>query len=122
MESTTTGTVFSFFATCKQGHRRIRSFGYLLTHLVAQLEPMPEIAQWLVDRDTPIVDHTELAGKYSFTVDFTRDRAGESPDALPLAPSVFTAVQKELGLQLVAKKLPIDVVVVESFNKTPSEN
>jgi uncharacterized protein (TIGR03435 family) len=98
------------------------SNGYWLTHLVVQLEPMPEIAQGLVDRDIPIVDHTGLAGKYSFTLDFTRDRPGGLPDVLPPAPVVFTAIQKELGLQLVAKKLPVDVVVVESFHKTPSEN
>lgn len=96
--------------------------GYFLTHLVVQLEAIPEIAQSLVDNDIPIVDHTGLTGKYSFTLDFTRDRPGGAPDALPPAPVVFTAAQKELGLQLVAKKLPIDVVVVESFHKTPSEN
>ena len=98
------------------------SNGYWLTHMAAQLEPMPEIAQLLLDRDTPEADHTGLTGKYSFTLDFTRDIPGQTPDALPPAPVVFTAIQKELGLQLVAKKLPIDVVVVESFHKTPSEN
>ncbi|HEU5020285.1 MAG TPA: TIGR03435 family protein, partial [Bryobacteraceae bacterium] len=96
--------------------------GYLITHLAAQLEPMAEIAPLLVDRDTPVADRTGLTGKYSFILDFTRDRPGATPDAPPPAPSVFTAVEKELGLRLAAAKLPVDVVVVESFNKTPGEN
>jgi len=98
------------------------SGGYLLTHLVAQREPIAEILNLLVDLNTPVADHTGLTGKYSFTLEFTKDQPGVTPDSPPPAPSVFTAIQKELGLQLVAKKLPVDVVVVESFNKTPSEN
>jgi hypothetical protein len=53
---------------------------------------------------------------------FHEGRPGATPDAPPPAPSVFTAVEKELGLRLAAAKLPVDVVVVESFNKTPGEN
>lgn len=98
------------------------SGGYYLTHLVAQREPISEILQLLADLNTPVADRTGLTGKYSFTLEFTKDIPGATPDAPPPAPSVFTAIQKELGLQLVAQKLPIDVVVVESFNKTPSEN
>src|SRR6185312_12313650 len=78
-------------------------------------------AQLLAERDTPVADHTGLTGEYSCTLDFTTDGPGATPDAPPPAPSVFTAIQKELGLQLVAKNLLIDVVV-ESFNKTPDEN
>lgn len=95
--------------------------GYLLVHLVVQLEPMSAIAAALGGA-TPIVDQTGLTGKYSFTLEFTKDLPGGTPEGIPPAPDLSTAVQKELGLQLVSKKLPFDVVVVESFSKTPSEN
>ena len=34
----------------------------------------------------------------------------------------LTALPQQLGLQLISKKLPFDVVVVESVNKLPTEN
>ena len=38
----------------------------------------------------------------------------------PTAPDVFQALQQQLGLQLVAKKLPFDVVVIDSIDKMPT--
>jgi uncharacterized protein (TIGR03435 family) len=67
------------------------------------------------------VDKTGLTGKHSFTLEYTTEMPGGSPDAPPVAP-VFTALQQQLGLHLVPKKLPFGVVVVESFNKLPTEN
>ena len=102
--------------------RNTMSGGYLLIHMKSQLEPMPVIADFLGLSGTPVVDHTGLTGKYSFEFDYTVDRPGPMPEEPAPAPSIFTAVQKELGLQLVSKKLPFDVVAVESFNKVPTEN
>jgi uncharacterized protein (TIGR03435 family) len=104
--------------------RYSRSGGYPMTHIAVQLEPMSVIAEALAmsGADMPVVDHTGLAGKYSFTLDFIRELPGAAPEGPPPAPSLFTAIQKELGLQLTPTKAPFDVVVVESFNKTPSEN
>ncbi|HVV44779.1 MAG TPA: TIGR03435 family protein [Bryobacteraceae bacterium] len=98
------------------------SGGYLLTHLVVQLEPMSVIAEALAGMAEPIFDRTGLSGKYSFTLDFTRDLPGATPEGIAPAPNISTALQKELGLQLTPMKAPFDVVVLESFNKTPSEN
>jgi uncharacterized protein (TIGR03435 family) len=63
-----------------------------------------------------------LNGKYSFTFEYTRDVPGPVPDAPPLVPDVSTALPRQLGLQLVPRKLPFDVVVVDSFHKLPTEN
>jgi uncharacterized protein (TIGR03435 family) len=85
--------------------------------------------------DRPVKDLTELSGIYDINlkwmpddappVDATRgDAAGgadrQSPRGSGLATSVFSAVQ-ELGLKLEARKLPIEVLVVDHAEK-PSEN
>ena len=75
--------------------------------------------------DRPVVDKTGLTGKYDFALEFTEERwrsaVGETSDASPL-PGLATALQQQLGLQLVPKKLPFEVVVVDSFNRMPTEN
>ena len=38
------------------------------------------------------------------------------------APDVFAAVQQYLGLKLEEKKAPLDVLVVDYADKTPTEN
>jgi uncharacterized protein (TIGR03435 family) len=99
------------------------SSGYNLVRMKAQLEPLSVLASFRLTHDNvPVVDRTGLTGKYSFTLEYTTDMPGASPDSPPPAPAVFTALQQQLGLQLVSKKLPFDVVAVESFNKLPTEN
>ena len=86
------------------------SGGYTLMRVKIQLEPMSVVATSLQTSDNlPIVDETGLTGKYSFTLEYTMDQPGSTPDAPPVVPSVFTALQQQLGLQLVQKKLPFDV-------------
>jgi len=99
------------------------SEGYWLVRLKSQLEPISMLAGMLeVGNELPIVDKTGLTGNYSFTLEYTKDTPGSAPDSPPPAPALPTALQQQLGLQLVSKKLPFDVVVVESFNRTPTEN
>jgi uncharacterized protein (TIGR03435 family) len=42
--------------------------------------------------------------------------------SLPAGPSLNDALQQQLGLQLVSRKLPFNVVVVDSVNRLPEEN
>jgi len=73
----------------------------------------------------PIVDKTGLTGKYDFALEFSRDLPNGNPDATaepPGVPDLNTALRDQLGLQIVAKKFPFDVVVVESFDRLPTEN
>ncbi len=102
------------------------SGGYMLTRVEATQQSVQTLVEFLPSPDAgPIIDKTGLAGKYDFTLEFTRDRPGASPESRiesPAAPDLFTALQQQLGLQLVRKKIPLDVVVVESVARAPSEN
>jgi uncharacterized protein (TIGR03435 family) len=74
----------------------------------------------------PIVDKTGVTARYDFVLDFDlRLAAGQAPKqaAAPLddpAPSLFDAVQQQLGLKLVESKTAVDIVVVDRAEKTPS--
>jgi uncharacterized protein (TIGR03435 family) len=100
---------------------------YRLVRMRAQQQTVASLADHLTtlqSQEEPVVDKTGLTGIYDFLLEFTMDSSSARPGASEpaAAPSLFTAVQKELGLQLIAKKLPFDVVVVESFKRVPSEN
>jgi uncharacterized protein (TIGR03435 family) len=80
--------------------------------------PLRDVLQMQLGR--AIVDRTGLTGRYSFTLQFTPAQA--SSDAQPeAAPSIFTAVQEQLGLRLEPVKAPVQVLVVDHIEK-PSEN
>jgi uncharacterized protein (TIGR03435 family) len=98
--------------------------GFWLVRLKAQQEPLSQLAAMLhMDNDRPVVDKTGLTGKYTFALEYAKELPGGAPpDAPPTAPALSTALQQQLGLQLVSKKLPFDVVVVDAFNKLPTEN
>jgi len=46
---------------------------------------------------------------------------GTTPDSEPV-PTLFAALQSQLGLKLDAKKGPVEIIVVDHMEKTPSEN
>jgi uncharacterized protein (TIGR03435 family) len=100
--------------------------GSELVCIGAQQEPLSVLARMLrVPDHLPVVDKTGLSAKYDFTLQYTPDTPLASPDAppeLPSAPFIFTALEKQLGLELVRKKLPLDVVVVDSVDPMPTEN
>ena len=78
---------------------------------------MPDIAQMLstvVGRK--VVDKTEASGLYRVNVEFSYDTAVPSD-----APSLFTALEEQLGLKLDSAKGPVEVLVIDHAEK-PAEN
>lgn len=85
-----------------------------------------------------VVDETGLTGFYNVNLRFSTEgtaganriviSGGGSRGAPPAdfapepAPSIFTAVQDQLGLKLEPKKVPTEVVVVDQAAKVPSAN
>jgi bla regulator protein blaR1 len=68
----------------------------------------------------PVVDRTGLAGSFDFTMDFTDTvKAGDaaSPSGEADAPSIFTAIQEQIGLKLEPAKGPADVIVIDHIER-----
>lgn len=101
---------------------------------VAQLA---DILSWMPEIDgRKVVDQTGIRGAFDFSLRWAFERA-PSADSTDLGaagalantaappdtsvPSIFTVLQKELGLKLEATKGPVDYLVVDYIEK-PSEN
>lgn len=67
---------------------------------------------------TPVVDTTGIAGSYDFKLKWADDR---TPNADPNFPSLFTALQEQLGLKLEPRKASAQVLVIDSADR-PSAN
>lgn len=76
---------------------------------------MPFLAGYLSDvTGRPVVDRTGLAGTYGIALKFSRSDRDDNP-------SIFTAVQEQLGLKLEPGRALIDVLVIDHIEK-PSAN
>jgi uncharacterized protein (TIGR03435 family) len=64
-----------------------------------------------------IVNKTGLEGGYDFTLDYAPDGA----DASDTRPSIFTALEEQLGLKLEPARGPVDVIVVDHIER-PTAN
>jgi uncharacterized protein (TIGR03435 family) len=67
----------------------------------------------------PVLDKTGLTGKYDYRLEYAPE--DNSVEADPTGPSIFTAVQEQLGLKLESAKGPVDIFVIDHVER-PSEN
>jgi uncharacterized protein (TIGR03435 family) len=67
----------------------------------------------------PIVDKTGLTGRYNFRLRWTPDGI-ENKDAMS-GPSIFTALQEQLGLKLQPSRGPVKVLIIDHV-EAPSSN
>jgi uncharacterized protein (TIGR03435 family) len=70
-----------------------------------------------------VIDKTGLTGIYDFTVTYASDSdtASSAYAPEPSGPSIFTAVEEQLGLKLEPAKGPVPAMVIDSIER-PSEN
>lgn len=99
-----------------------------LGRIVARNVPMSRIATLLGQlTQRVVVDRTGLAGGYDLDLTYTPDQIPpgplppgvEPPD--PDGPSLYTALQEQLGLKLESQKTSVDVLVIDRI-ELPSEN
>jgi uncharacterized protein (TIGR03435 family) len=89
-------------------------------HMTGQRVTPDVIAKMLsryLGRD--VRDDTALPGKYDFELTWTPD-TGPCRGA-PEGPSIFTAVQQQMGLRLESTRSPVDILVIDRVEK-PSAN
>lgn len=99
-------------------------------HLIFKNESMADFA-WALSRtagigDRIVVEKTGLKGSYDFELTFGRDNAlppeaDGRESAPPAEPSVFSALQEQLGLRLEAGKEPVEFLVIDHVEE-PSAN
>jgi uncharacterized protein (TIGR03435 family) len=99
---------------------------------------MPEFAQYLSGPSgRTVLDRTGLTGKYAFTLHWMPSKTGPpasqppgesmqtATGALapvnPLGPSIFTAVEEQLGLKLEPDKAPVDMIIVDQIEQPSSD-
>jgi uncharacterized protein (TIGR03435 family) len=72
----------------------------------------------------PVLDMTGLSGRYVVKLDWTPDpvdplKPGTEPGT---GPTIYTAVQEQLGLKLESRKGPLEVIVVDHAERVPISN
>jgi uncharacterized protein (TIGR03435 family) len=98
----------------QNGPGRIRFGGYPLSLFASSVSN--QLGRFVIDR-------TGLAGNWEFEMTYTPELRGNLPpgvDAPPIdpnGPSLFTAVQEQLGLKFESTKGPVDVWVIDSIEK-----
>jgi uncharacterized protein (TIGR03435 family) len=71
----------------------------------------------------PVIDQTGLrAGGYDFELSFTNELSARPPDALApnldtSGPTIFQAFREQLGLKLDARRVPVEVIVIDHAEK-----
>jgi uncharacterized protein (TIGR03435 family) len=98
---------------------------------------LTEVLEIAVGR--PVVDKTGLTGTYDVMLDFSPESMGPGPkgpapgqgggnpvdaprDSNDSGPTIFTALQEQLGLKLESRRGTVDLLVVESVEKVPINN
>lgn len=86
-------------------------------------QAMGEFARTLESEvDRPVIDLTGLEGTYDIRLEFAAASPLAPGSADPQAAELFTALTEQLGLRLEPRRAPVDVLVVDSASRQPTEN
>jgi uncharacterized protein (TIGR03435 family) len=65
----------------------------------------------------PVVDKTGIKGSYDILLKYAPEG-----DATSSLPSIFTALQEQLGLKLETRKVPVEMLTIDHIERVPAEN
>jgi uncharacterized protein (TIGR03435 family) len=86
-------------------------------HLELRHASIASFATYLVAAaDRPVVAMTGLDGYFDINLDWRPDNASDDQ-----RPSIYTAVQEQLGLKLEPRKSPVEFIIIDHIER-PSEN
>jgi len=114
-------------------------FGFANNKLEGKRLTMPRFADMLtMFADRPVIDNTGLKGAYDFTIQLSEEDytamliRSALKNGVTLPPQALRALEASgdtllnavqmLGLKLEPRKEPLDVIVIDSADKTPIEN
>jgi uncharacterized protein (TIGR03435 family) len=86
---------------------RIRATAVPIGNLVANLSPTVQ---------RMVVDRTGLAGAFDFDLTYSTEQSADAS-----SPSIFTAVQEQLGLKLESVRVPMEVLVIDSIERPTAD-
>lgn len=89
--------------------------------MAALAESLPGVAPAYFTR--PVVDRTELKGAYNFRLEWVaRGQLPTGPDALNNSLSIFSSIEKQLGVRVESQTAPQPVLTVARANRNPTPN
>jgi uncharacterized protein (TIGR03435 family) len=90
---------------------------------------MEEFVKWCTAYGKrPVIDHTDLKGRYDFYLDFEfaisapKQTEGGLLSGGDEGPDLFAAVVSQLGLRLVPDKSAVEMLVIDKLERTPTPN
>jgi uncharacterized protein (TIGR03435 family) len=92
--------------------------GYMSAVAITMSRPATFLSGERAPLEHTVVDRTGLSGTFTFKLQWTPD---DKQRADTLGPSLFAALQEQLGLKLEAGKAPMEILVIDHAEK-PSEN
>jgi uncharacterized protein (TIGR03435 family) len=106
----------------RKGPGTLQATGVGVSMLAEALSRMPELgSQGGFTMGELVVDRTGLTGMYDWTLNWSPDNGSAAETPNPDTPSLFEALQEQLGLKLVKAKGAVEVVIIDDV-RHPSEN
>jgi len=113
---------FKLTPVADEGNHGTSSKGGGTRRLTATQVDMARVAAFLArETGSPVEDQTHIPGVFTFTLEWARDDFRSSSEEHDALPSLFTALQEKLGLRLEARRVPVDLLMIDRAER-PSKN
>ena len=96
---------------------------YRLGHITHNQISMQALAMLLSRQMREMVlDETGLKGAYKIDLEWTPESGQAAADPVATGPTIFTALQEQLGLRLEGRKDEVEVLVIDHADRAPVAN